>query len=1112
MKEEIPEEGVDVHSMTASEIEATVEESIADRAVDTHKGLLAWMTRNTVAANLIMIALVLGGFMMLPRIKQEVFPEFELGLVLVNVGYPGASPKDVEEGIILAAEEAVRDVEGIKEVRADASEGRGILFVELLAGVNKARALADIKSAIDRIQSFPENIERPVVSLALNRKEVVSVIVHGDSDEKSVRAMAENVRDDLLALDGIDVVELYAARPYEISVEVPREELRRYNLTLSDIARRVGESSVETPGGGVKTAGGEILVRTAARKRHGADFETIPILSRPDGTQVLLRDMAGVDDGFQETDQEAFFNGERAVMVKVYRVGEQTPITISKDVLRYIDAERGRLPPGIQLSVWADMSEIYGQRVDLLRRNGVMGLALVMLVLGLFLEIGLAFWVTLGIPICFVGSLLFLPTVDASINMISLFAFIVTLGMVVDDAIVVGEAVHARRSRGMPFLDAAIGGVREVALPIVFAVSTTIIAFAPMLFVPGPAGKFFRLIPIVVISVLLISLIESLFVLPAHLGHKSWLTKFLKNVILIPLWIVSPRAAQHVPKKIESKQKAFSLLVERFIDSVYQPTLKMAVRNRYVTVSTGIAILLATIGLVGGGYVKFSFMPKVDGDVVVADLRMPFGTPPEETRAILADIQEKSIEALTIYTKGKKEKFSRGTFSQLGDRGILMGGAGPPASGIMGGHVGEVAVFLVPSDDRPFESREYSETWRELIGDIPGVESLKFVFNMGPTAGSPIDVELQHEDLDVLEAAASDMAAMLAEYPGVYAIDSGFSPGKEQLDMVLKPSARALGLTEASLAGQLRSSFYGVEALRQQRGRDEVRVYVRLPDNERSSEYDLESLILRTPSGGEIPLLEAVHVKRGRSYTRIKRRESRRVVNVTAEVDGIKANANEVVSSLEKGSVQTLIERYDGLKYSYGGEQREQATSMGALKTGFMMALLCIYGLLAMAFRSYTQPAIIMCVIPFGIVGAVLGHLFLGYGLSMISMMGVVALSGVVVNDSLILIVAVNTFRDAGMNKFDALIAGGVRRFRPIILTSLTTFFGLVPMIFETSVQARFLIPMAISLGFGVLFATGIMLLIVPAVYAVFEDIYAGFRWAFRSSEKVVAALGEPAQ
>lgn len=1055
-------------------------------------GILAWMARNRVAANLVMLVLVVGGLFTLPNIKQEVFPEFSLDMVLVNVAYPGASPSEVEEGVILAIEEAVRDVEGIKEVTATASEGSATVAVELLLGVDSSRALADIKSAVDRVTSFPEDIERPVISLALNRKEVLSVVVHGDKSEKDLRKVAENVRDELLALEEVNVAELYGARPYEISVEVPREQLRRYGLTLDQIAQRIETSSVEVPGGGVKTAGGEVLVRTAARKDYGAEFASIPILARSDGSVIQLGDIADVEDGFRETDQEAFFNGNRAVMVKIFRVGDQTPITISEAVHEYLSKKRDRLPEGVDTAIWADMSEIYEDRIDLLMRNAWVGLALVMIVLGLFLEVGLAFWVTMGIPISFIGSLLFLPHFDASINMISLFAFIVTLGMVVDDAIVVGEAIYARRTKGLGLVRAAIEGVREVAVPVVFAISTTIIAFAPMLFVPGPAGKFFRLIPLVVIAVLLISLVESLLVLPAHLSHRGGLTNLLRNILLAPVWIVSPRAARRVPAWVVRKQQSVASGVERFTENVYGPLVRRAIRNRYLTLAICIACLLGALGLVAGGRVKFTFMPKVDGDVVVADLRMPFGTSPNETRAILQHIVEAGQKTLADY--GGADQYSRGLFSQLGDRGILTSGRAQGGGSPDGGHVGEAAIFLVPADDRPFESRAFSEAWRENIGAIPGVESLKFNFNMGPTAGSPIDIELEHKDLEVLEAAANELAQSLEKFPGVYAIDSGFSPGKEQLDVTLKPSARALGLTESDLARQLRGSFYGVEAVRQQRGREELRVYVRLPDEQRESEYDYEALMLRTPDGGEIPLLEAVNIERGRSYTQIKRREGRRIVSVTADVNTAVGNANEVVDAVEANTLPRFLDKYGGLTYSLGGEQKEQARAMGSLGNGFVLSLIAIFGILAVVFRSYGQPLIIMTVIPFGMVGAVLGHVFLNYDLSLMSMMGIVALSGVVVNDSLILIVAVNEFRASGKTMFDALVAGGKRRFRPIVLTSLTTFFGLTPMIFETSVQARFLIPMAISLGFGVLLATFIMLLLVPSVYAIFEDIIHLFR------------------
>ena len=1045
------------------------------------------MAGNSVAANLIMLLLVIGGLLFLwtNQIKEEVFPEFELDLVVVTVAYPGASPEEVEKGVVLAVEEAVRQVDGIKEVRATAAEGQALIFVELLLGVDRNKALADVKSAVDRIQSFPQDIEEPVVSLAENRKEVVSLVVYGDYAEKPLRALAEKIRDELLDDPGITVVEMAGERPLEISIEVPREQLRRYNLTLERVAQRVRAASVELPGGGVKTRGGEILVRTAERRDFGAEFGNIAILSNSDGSIVRLKDIAVIDDGFRDTDQAAYFNGQRAMMVKVYRVGDETPISVSQAVQKYLENNQHKMPQGVELATWSDQSEIYAQRIDLLMRNAYLGLVLVMLILGLFLELGLAFWVTLGIPISFAGSLLVLPPTDASINMISLFAFIVTLGMVVDDAIVVGEAIHTRRARGIPWHRAAVEGAREVAAPVIFAITTTLIAFAPMLFVPGPAGKFFRLLPIVVIAVLIVSLIESLLVLPAHLSHRSLFLRFLRFLLLFPIWAFSRKAASRCSDLVVHYQQRFSRFVEWFAEGIYGRQLRWAIEYRYLTIAIGVAIFITSLGLVAGGRLKFTFLPKVEGDVIVTDIRMPFGTPVESTEQVAERLEQSARKVFADYGG---MQYSRGIFAQVGARGALEGGAGPPASAIGGAHIGEVAVYLVPLDDRSFTATEFTERWRKEVGEIPGVEALKYKSTIGPSAGAPIDIELSHRDIGVLEAAAKQVGDALGDYPGVYNIDNGFSVGKEQLDFRLKPEAVALGLTEVELARQVRSAFFGSEVLRQQRHRDELLVYVRLPDAERTSEHDIESLLVRTPAGGEIPLNEAVEIQRGRAYTEIKRRDARRVVNVTAEVDGVTANANEVVQNVEQTVLPGVLAQHNGLAYSLSGEQKEQRQTMNALRVGFIFALIGILGLLAVAFKSWIQPLIVMSAIPFGIVGAIWGHVLMGYDLSLMSMFGIVALAGVVVNDSLILIAAINDFRREGMTPFQAVMAGGRRRFRPIILTSLTTFFGLSPMILETSVQARFLIPMAISLGFGVLVATAILLLVVPAFYFVVED------------------------
>lgn len=1040
-------------------------------------GPLAWMAKNSVAANLLMAVLLVGGMMTLSRIRQEVFPEFELDLIMVNVPYPGASPSEVEQGVLLAIEEAVRAFDEIKEVRATATEGFGVVAIELEYGVQPDRVLADVKSAIDRITSFPQDIERPVVSLATNRTEVITVAVYGDQDERTLRRMAENIRDDLLNDPRITMVELGGVRPYEISVEVPQENLRRYGLTLEAIANRIRQASVELPAGGVKTAKGEVLLRTTERRLDGAGFGDIVLLSTPDGSQLKVADVGEVIDGFQDNDTETFFNGRRAALLHVFRVGDQTPIDVTDAVHEYVANRKQELPDTIGIAALADRSEMYQDRVDLLRRNAILGLTLVLLVLGLFLELRLAFWVTLGIPISFIGALLLMPAADASINMISLFAFIVTLGIVVDDAIVVGEAIFERRQQGMKFLDAAIAGVHDVAGPVTFSVLTTIIAFTPLLFIPGTTGKFFGVIPVVVILVLFLSLVESLLILPAHLAHSK------------------PASGTGRLARAARAQQRFTEALDRVAHHGFRPFLRLAVGHRYVTLAAGVALLIAVLGVVAGGRMNFTFMPRIDSDRVVANLRMPFGTSIEDTR----EVQHRLVTAAhdLLEEIGGTDRMSRGLLSRIGAASGARGSTLTDGSG--SSHIGEVTVYLVPSDDRPIPASEFARRWRTKVGELTGIDTLTFQFSTGVSATAPIDIELSHPDTEVLETAASRLAGAYGEFDGVRDIDAGFTPGKEQLDLRLRPEARSMGITELEMARQLRGSFFGVEAVRQQRGRDEVRTMVRLPQRERNSEFNVEELLLRSPEGKEILLTEAADVRRGRSFTEIKRVDGQRVVNVTADVvDGV-ANANKVVADVVAEVIPGLQADYPGLRFAPGGQQRSQQETFGALGSSYLMALIAMFALLAVAFGSYFQPLIIMAAIPFGVVGALGGHLLLGYDLSVMSLMGMVALSGVVVNDSLVLIDAINRYRANGMGVFEAVVAGGTRRLRPILLTSLTTFFGLMPMILETSVQARFLIPMAISLGFGVLFATVVILLLVPALYLVLEDAGRALRrfWAF---------------
>ncbi|MEM1416080.1 MAG: efflux RND transporter permease subunit, partial [Myxococcota bacterium] len=829
-----------------------------------------------------------------------------------------------------------------------------------------------------------------------------------------------------------------------------------------EIARAIREATVELPAGGVRTEGGEILLRTDARREVGRDFEDIVLRGGANGAALRVSDVATVRDGFEEAQAETTFFGKRAVRLDVYRTGAESPVGVATEVRRWLGEAEGTFPPGIEAAVWNDESEDFASRVDLLRRNGLLGLVLVLVVLGIFLEPALAFWVTLGIPISFAGALLFIPLGDISINMISLFGFIVTLGIVVDDAIVVGEAVHARRTEGLGLRAAAIRGARDIAAPVTISVVTTCMAFAPMLFVPGVMGKFFRNVPVVVICVLLVSLVEALFVLPAHLSHP------------LPRWLRVAIAPLGLLRRLRG-EAGLAWIAER----LYRPALGSALRHRDVTLALGLAALVASVGLVHGRRIGTSDFPRIEGDVVLATLRMPVGTAYEETRRAHERLTEAAERALAPHGG---QDIVRGLLTDVG----WAWGQGYRES--RGSHLATARLYLVDADARAVGAREVAELWREAAGGIAGAEAVTFNAAIFGEGGARVEVRLRHPSRATLEDAAERLAAELRTYAGLRDVDSGVSPGKEQLDLRLSDEGRARGLTVAELARQLRDAYYGAEALRQQRGREELRVLVRRPLAERVSLADVEELIVRTPEGGEMRLGQAAHIARGRAYTQLRRVDGRRSLSVTAGVVSGVANADAMLARLQAGPLPELAAAVPGLSFAVGGEQEEVAESIDGLYAGFGFALFAIYGLLAIALGSYVQPLLVMSTIPLGLVGALLGHWALGYDLSIISTMGIVALSGVLVNDSLLLMRSTNAVRRAGASADDAIRAGSLRRFRPIVLTSLTTFFGLAPMIAETSVQARFLVPMALSLGVGILFATFVMLLFVPAAYLAVED------------------------
>ena len=1046
-----------------------------NRAEDLATGPISWMARHPVTSNLIMMVMLFGGAMAMLGMKQEVFPEFSLDIVNITVPYPGTTPEEVERGIILAVEEQVRGIEGVKEMTSQAREGSARVTVELLRGADQQKVYQDIKSAIDRITSFPDDAEEPRVELLERKREVLRLIIYGDTTEKNLRNLAERVREELLSKPGITQVDLSGTREPEISVEVPLDVLRRYGLTLSEISAAIKTNALELGGGGVKSENGEVLLRLNEKRKFGADFADVPVVSLPGGGQVVLGDIAEITDDLKKNDKLSFYNGQLAVTLRIYRVGDQGPIGVSETSRALMAAIDPLLPKGVKIALWNDRSDHLVQRIDLLLRNAGMGLVLVMVMLGCFLQVRLAFWVMMGIPISFLGAFIFLPYLGVTINMISLFAFIMGLGIVVDDAIVVGENVFEWRERGMGYLEASIKGAKQVAMPVTFSILTNVVAFLPLMFVPGFVGKIFRIIPLVVGSVFIISLFEALFILPAHLAHQ-------KHSKPGDIW-----------SKLNRAEEFFSNLLKRFIRYRYQPVLRWCLRNRYVTLAISISVLLFVAGWIKSKRMGVQFFPKASSEKVLANFELKFGTPVAETKKIHDALVER---AWAVAEEHGGRDLIRGISSNIGHnvkrRGNVI--AEP------GSHTTSVEVFLIPTDLRPeFSARDFSLAWRKASEDIVGVEKRLFMDDPhGPGGGDPINVRLLHSDTETLHNAAKDLAVVLGGFGGVSDIDNGFSSGKRQYDFTLTRKAHSHGLNSANVGRQIRDAYYGAVALKQQRGRDEIEVKVRLPERERESIYHFENLILRTPGGGELPLSEAVIATPTRADTDILRVDARRTCNVTADVKPASA-AGQIIADLELEALPNLLEKYPGLSYSYGGDRKDLTESMSSLFGGFLVVMLVIYALLAIPFNSYSQPIIIMVSIPFGIVGAVLGHMLMGYTLSVMSMMGIVALSGVVVNDALILVDYANQLNRGGRSLGESAFRAALRRLRPIMLTSLTTFGGLAPMIFETSRQATFLIPMAISLGYGILFATLIALLLVPALYVVVDDIkklWAGFwRW-----------------
>jgi multidrug efflux pump subunit AcrB len=1035
--------------------------------------IIEWFVHNPVASNLLMLVMVVGGVMILSTIRQEEFPAIEPEAVRITVEYKGASPEEVEQSICLRVEEAIEGTPNLDRISTVAAEGACNVTAELVVGSDVDVATSEIQNRIDAIDSFPVEAEKPSVAKYDMRRGVLKVAISGAIDERDLKSVGQRAREEIAALSAVSQAELVYDRPYEVSIEVSEETLRRHGLDLETVARAIRNASVDLPGGSVKTAGGEILLRAKGQAYHGVEFEEIVVLTRTDGTLVRLRDIGQVIDGFEDTELRGRFNGDPSVVVKVQLIGDEDVLEAAAAVKAWVPGFRASVPEGVAVTIFNDESLDLVSRLEVFTRNGRSGLVLVLITLTLFLRFRLAMWVAAGVPISFLGAIMFFPTFGITISTMTVMAFILVLGILVDDAIVIGESVHTYEEELGDQIEAAIKGTQAVYIPVFFGVMTSMAAFLPILLVPGRMGSFFGVIGLTAILCLVFSLVESQLILPSHLAHRRLKPKRGEPNVLVAHWTA-----------LQNRMVGW---LDRMGSVRYRNVLEGAIEWRYAVVTAAIGVLVLSSALFASGRLRYQFFPQVAGNVAFATLTMAQGAPLERTEIALAQIQD----AADRLRHELDEEFPGPsivvhTFASIGEQ---LGRDGPQRpQGIGGAHLAELGMELVPAVEREITTDEVLARWRELTGPVPDAVELLFGSDAF-SAGEPINIEIfGSEDIAELTQASAMVKRFLANFAGVSDIADSFRSGKQEVQLSVRESALPLGLTQNDLARQVRQAFYGEEAQRIQRGRDDVRVMVRYPESERRSLGSLEEMRIRTRDGTEVPFAAVADAEITRGFASIRRTDRRRVVTVTADVERSVTTPDRVVAAFEKW-VPELYREFPNVTYRLGGEQREQADAAGGVLRGFGMALMLIYVLLAIPLRSYVQPLIIMSVIPFGTVGAILGHYLLGWDVVFFSVLGMVALSGVVVNASLVMVHAINTHRDRGLSLGEAIRTASILRFRPIVLTTATTFLGLLPLMFETAVPAMPLIPMAISLGFGVLYASIMTLILVPVGYMILDDV-----------------------
>lgn len=1049
------------------------------------KHVINWFIDNIVAANLFMMVFLVGGIIAFINTRQEEFPSIETGMIQVNVPYPGAAPEEVEQAICLALEEGLETVENIERITSTAREGACSATVEVAAGADLNRVLNDVKSAVDSIVTFPADIEKPIVASFSPSSTVMSLALAAATDDASLKQLSEDVRLELIDLDGISRVDVSYIRPYEISIEISELTLRQYNLTLSQVANAINRAAMDMPAGTLRTNGGEILLRSKGRLYEGTQYENIVVRSFPDGSQLRLGDIAKVIDGFEEGYLTARVNGKNAAIVDVYRVGNEDTVESAAKVKAYFEQKRLKMPDSIDFMILTDDAKGLQERIGTVTSNAYQGFFLVLIILTLFLRFKIAIWVAAGIPFAILGALSFFPAVGLTISSLTIMAFILVLGIIVDDAIVVGERVFVYEQSGMSPRDAASAGTLDVFVPVVFGVMTTIAAFLPLLLLDGPMGAFFNVIGAVVIMCLIASVIESQMILPSHLAHRKTTGYWLEGSLLVTQWL--------------ALQNRISSGLVYFATHIYQPALRKCLEYRYATLAAATGIIVVTFALLFSGRVIFQFFPAVEGDRIYASIQMPEGVSVAVTERALARVEAAAAELQRELDQELQQRIKAGqvsatpgtvvdkTLTTLGAR-VNRGGPAMGRGGAGGSHIAEVVMILHPYDERgQILANDIRDRWREKVGAIPDALDLSFVSDSF-SAGQALSFRLEGRSEESLQLATAELRVALARYPGVFDISDSFRAGKQEVQIEILREGELLGLTLDDISRQVRQAFYGAESQRIQRGTDQIKVMVRYPESERKSLGNLEDMLLRTPEGGEVPLSSVAKLSLGNGYSSINREDGRRIITVNADIDRKVSTPEQVTSEITAELAAHWENDYE-VRLALGGEAEQRNRAIGGLFSSYPLALMIMYILLAIPLKSYTQPLIIMSVIPFGAIGAIMGHFIMGAELVFFSLIGIVALGGVVVNSSLVMVDYINKEVAFGHALPEAVASAGVARFRPIFLTSMTTFIGLVPLILSPTPATFFIVPMAISLAFGVLFATVITLFLVPSLYLMLYDL-----------------------